>query len=26
MPQFTHPEVLAELILRFLTPLRCADA
>jgi pimeloyl-ACP methyl ester carboxylesterase len=25
MPQFTHPEVLAELILRFLMPLPCAD-
>jgi pimeloyl-[acyl-carrier protein] methyl ester esterase len=25
MPQFTHPEVMAELILRFLTPLPCAD-
>jgi pimeloyl-ACP methyl ester carboxylesterase len=25
MPQFTHPEVLAELTLRFLTPLQCAE-
>jgi pimeloyl-ACP methyl ester carboxylesterase len=25
MPQFTHPEVLAEVILRFLTPLPCTD-
>jgi len=25
MPQFTHPEVMAELILRFLTPLRCTE-
>jgi pimeloyl-ACP methyl ester carboxylesterase len=26
MPQFTHPELLAELTLQFLTPLPCAEA
>jgi pimeloyl-ACP methyl ester carboxylesterase len=26
LPQFTHPEVLAELVLRFLTPLPCTDS